>query len=379
MGTYKYDGTLIPGTMYNATDYLIGANNADNTTFLQILIDQVNANGGGIIWFPVGTYNFGGTILAKSNVSIVGENIEKTIFKKTTVGAYPLFSYNTGDKDTPITGCTYANFTVDEYDTGNTNSVRGKSFFYQYVKNCVFRDIILKGSIATALGVDFLDNVVIDHVYCVDCGRTYTGSEQGTSGIGIGTGGWENENFLITNCVCVGSGQYGIFIENQHTVFGNAGHVDYSKGCIISNCVVRNGLNHGIGIVGGQNVTVIGCESYENAVDGFIIKQLCKNVKITGCSAAENGANGINMTQNAASDHVAIRNNTCIDNAGNGINVQASTSGLCISENYTNGNAAGLVFTAVTLTDAVAKNNYAIDGVTSSATFNGNTSYIDTL
>ena len=89
--------------------------------------------------------------------------------------------------------------------------------------------------------------------------------------------------------------------------------------------------------------------------------------------------NGINMTQNAASDHVAIRNNTCIDNAGNGINVQASTSGLCISENYTNGNAAGLVFTAVTLTDAVAKNNYAIDGVTSSATFNGNTSYIDTL
>lgn len=361
---------------YDATKYGINTDAEDNTANLQLLMNTINKNGGGTIWFPVGTYNFGGTIYAKSNVSICGENINKTIFKKTIEGAYPLFSYLTGDADTPITGCKYMNFTVDEYDTGDVNSVEGKSFFYQYVKNCVFRDIILKGTIATALGIDYLDQVVIDNVTCIDCGRTYTGTEPGTSGIGIGTGGWDNENFIITNCVCVGCGQYGIFIENQY-VLGWGGNVNYSKGNVIANCIVRNGLNNGIGIRGGQNVTVTGCESYENAKHGFYVEKKCKNIKITSCNAVQNKEDGILVNPDSTSDHVAIMGNTSLNNTGNGIKLSAAANGICISNNYTDGNAIGLKIDSIKLTDAVVKGNCAIDNVENNATFDGNTNFVD--
>lgn len=287
---------------YIATDYGISTSNQNNSKAMQELINKVESDGGGTIYIPNGTYKFKSIgkmswgidycIEAKPNVSIIGENIEKTILKQEDVSS--LFVFLGESVDNYIHGCTYSNFTVDAYDAGDKNEVFGKAFYYQYVKNCVFRDIILKGTPATALGVDYLDQVIIDNITCIDCGRTYTGTENGSSGIGIGTGGWENENFSITNCICVGSGQFGIFIENQYNL-GWGGNEEISKGCIISNCIVRNGLNCGIGIRGGQYVTITGCQSYENASDGIYIDGKCESVLISNNIIADNGGESINV------------------------------------------------------------------------------------
>lgn len=365
---------------YIATDYGISTDSEDNTLALQTLVDTVSAAGGGIIFFPVGTYNFKKAstryaVLMKSNVSIVGENIETTIFKQTEEVPYSMF-YCMATATDPLTGCSFSNFTVNAYGTGDTNQVYGKAFYIQYLRDCVFRDIRLVGTIATAMGIDYLDRVVIDNVNCVDCGRTYTGTQAGTSGIGIGTGGWEEENFTISNCVCVGSGQFGIFIENQH-VLGWGGNVDYSKGCIIANCIVRDGLNNGIGIRGGENVTIIGCETYENAKHGIYLDSKCKNVKILNCSSTANGASGVYLIPDSESERIVIRGCTVVENTEKGIWVAAVSGKLCIANSLTDENTIGLYIGTLTLNDCVINGNAFLDGHFVSASFDGNSDYND--
>lgn len=368
---------------YIATDYGISADVEDNTPALQTMVDTISEAGGGIIFFPVGTYKFKKAatkyaVLMKSNVSIVGENIENTILKQSEAVPYSLF-YFMGSADSPITGCHFSDFTVDAYDTGDTNEVYGKAFFFQYVKNCAFDNLMLKGTVATALGIDYLDNVSIRNINCIDCGRTYAGGNTGTSGIGIGTGGWEHENFTITDCICVGSGQYGIFIENQYNQ-GWGGNTAYAKGCVISGCVTRNGLNKGIGIRGGQNVTIANCESYENASNGIYLDSLCKRVNIKTCSFNDNGSDGINVSCNSGSSDVVFEANTSCGNEGYGIGVYAGADGLAFIGNYTRANTnKGFYITEANLSSFVCISNAFIDGLSNKGTFSGVTKYNELL
>lgn len=371
------------GVYYVATDYDISADAEDNTHALQSLVDTISAKGGGVIFFPVGTYNFKKAatkyaVLMKSNVSILGENIETTILKQSEAVPYSLF-YFMGSADSPIIGCRFSDFTVDAYSTGDVNEVYGKAFFFQYVKNCVFDSLVLKGTVATALGIDFLDNVSIRNVNCIDCGRIYGGGSVGTSGIGIGTGGWEHENFTITDCICVGSGQYGIFIENQYNQ-GWGGNIAYAKGCVISGCITRNGLNKGIGVRGGQNVTIANCESYENASNGIYLDNLCKRVNIKNCSFNDNGSDGINVSCGSGSSEVIFEGNTSCGNEGCGINVSTGVNGLAFVGNYTRLNTnKGICVAEASFTSLVCISNAFIDGLSNKGVFDGVTKYNEIL
>lgn len=368
------------GPVYIATDYGISADADDNTPALQALIDKVSAAGGGVIWVPVGTYSLRRAdteyaVWLKSNVSIVGESLLNTVFRQ--VDEVPYAAFQCRERaDAPLIGCAYANFTIDAYGTGSVNQVWGKGFRGKYLRDCVFRDLRILGTAATGLGIDFLDRVVIDHVDCIDCGRTFTGAEAGSSGIGIGTGGWEQENFVVSNCVTVGCGQFGIFVENQ-SIFGYEG-VAYSKGAVISGCITRGGLNHGIGIRGGMNVTVIGCESYENAANGVYLDGKCRNIHIQCVGAEDNGGHGIRLNPDAESVGITVRGCSAADNTGNGIRVSAASEALCIQGNNTRGNAAGLsIKEGLTLHDCAILGNAFLDGAENGAAFSGNTAFID--
>ena len=397
------------GIYYIATDYGISTDAEDNTPALQALVDSVSADGGGIIFFPSGVYAFGiggandnqeYAILMKNNVSIIGENTENTVFKQTVSRPYSMF-YRHGTADDPLVGCSFHTLTVDAYDTGNVNQVYGKAFFFQYLRDCVFRDIRLLGTVATAMGVDFLDNVVIDNVFLQDCGRTFTG-QSGSSGIGIGTGGWENENFRVTNCVCVGCGQYGIFIENQK-IMNWGGTTNRSKGAIIANCIARNGRNKGIGIRSGVHITVANCQTYENAADGIYMDGLCEDVHISDCIIADNSGAGINIATTKASAVIVADGNTITGNAkqgviiqpgntlsdmiisGNniffngkaGIDVESVVDGLCLRNNYTKGNSTGVYLGSYAVADAVIRSNVLMEGYEIIGEFTGITDFND--
>lgn len=307
MGTYKYNGEKVSTPFYNCQDYGVKPTVSDNTAAMQALIDLVHENGGGIIWLPVGTYlfdseasawdmsgNITALLEAKSGVSIIGESIDSSVLKvtgKTNQGA-GLFCQNSEVAGAILTGCSFSNFTVDMSDASLTNYThRGKAFYFSGIRDCVFRDLKLVGTPSTSLGIDMLDNVVMDSIYVYQGGRQWSDGGPGGAGIGIGTGKWEHENYIIRNCVCDDCGHFGIFLEDQG-IFDASKLQNFPKGQIIANNVVRNGRHYGIGVRGGKNVVVTGNNIYE-CVGGIYFDYGAKNVMVSNNIITECTENGV--------------------------------------------------------------------------------------
>lgn len=371
------------GMYHNVLDYGITQDADDNSLKFQQMVDELSQNGGGTIYVPIGTYKFdtsngqyiegtGGCkccIKAKSNVSIVGESLTDSVFKMTGHSSQGvcMFGYNSATNKTPIEGCTYRNFTVNgEECTIDTYSSDGKAFFYQYVKNSVWRDLRLIGTPATSLGIDFLDNVVIDSIYCYESGRIHADNSPGGAGVGIGTGAWENENFIVRNCICDNCGHFGIFLEDQH-IFGDAAHrtPTYPKGAIIANNICRNGRNYGFGVRGGQHVIFEGNEAYENANGGFFSDYQNKSIVIQNNLIRDNTGNGICLGNEkpgileTSFENVTIKDNVVIGNK-TGINIGQKTTNLNLIDNIVRDNTVKDIIVSATQTSCYISGNLVL-------------------
>lgn len=317
---------------YNCTNYGVVPGSSDNTAKFQELVDLVYEAGGGTIWIPCGTYVFDtklssvdltGNITTlvemKSGVSLLGESLTGTVLKVIgqTKDGCGLFCQNSVHSGEVLSGCNAQNFTVDMSEASLTNYThRGKAFYYSGIKNSVFRDLRLLETPSTSMGIDMLDNVVLDSIYVYKGGKQWTYGGNGGAGIGIGTGKWKNENYIIRNCICDSCGHFGIFLEDQG-IFSSAKDRTYSKGQIICNNVVRNGRHYGLGIRGGQNVLITGNNLYENK-GGIYADYGAKNVMVSNNliqGSTEAGFNYGNESTDYACENMAIINNTFLDNS----------------------------------------------------------------
>ena len=345
------------GAVYIAADYGVSPDAEDNTAAMQALIDAVGDKGGGVIWMPVGVYQFSAassralsinveTLLTPRNgVSIIGESITGTVIEvygSTTEGAAWMSSLNSSVTE----GCTFANFTVDlERETMGSYTHKGKAFYISGIRDCVFRDLSLLNTPSTALGIDMLDNVAIDSVYVYRGGREWHDAKPGGAGIGIGTGKWEHENFVIRNCICDACGHFGIFLEDQG-LFKAQPVRNNPKGQIITGNIVRNGRGYGIGIRGGKNVLVTGNNLYEN-LGGLYLDYGAKNVMISGNLVAESSEAAVKFgVEDARSgfdgfvcESIVVAGNTFVDNAMDVLTLRAPV-GSHIADNYSIGSAA---------------------------------------
>lgn len=330
-------GNVSGAVFYNCQDYGVIPGSSDNTDAMQDLIDLVYENGGGVIWIPVGIYKFDSvassynmtdnitTLLeAKSHVSILGESLSGSVLKVTgnTPQGAGLFCQNSVHSGEILEGCSYQNFTVDMSEASlTTYTHRGKAFYYSGIKDCVFRDLRLISTPSTSLGIDMLDNVVMDSIYVYEGGRQWTDGENGGAGIGIGTGKWQNENYVIRNCVCDSCGHFGIFLEDQG-IFSAGKDKNFPKGQIIANNVIRNGRNYAVGVRGGKNVLVTGNNVYENK-GGIYTDYGAKNIVfsnnlIQGCTdAGFNYGNEMSVVNGAnyPCENIIVTGNTFLDNA----------------------------------------------------------------
>lgn len=340
--------------VYNALDYGISTENADNTLAFQTLVSEVNENGGGVIFVPSGVYRFdtagentqltgGGKgtlccVRAKNYVSIRGESLTETVFKVVGNSAQgvAMFGY-LGDVDTPLTGCAYENFTVDASEaTIDIYSSDGKAFFYQYLKDCIFRDLRLIGTPATAMGNDFLDNVVMDSIYVYNAGRIHAANSPGGAGIGIGTGGFDNENFVVRNCICDSCGHFGIFCEDQALFDVGSPVLRYPKGMTIANNIVRNGRNYGIGLRGGKYALVTGNNVYNNANGGIYLDFGADSSAVVG-NLISDEVNGLcfgDETDYYACNKISVTGNTFIGCEHDVVKAKEPTSSI-IESNVT--------------------------------------------
>lgn len=331
-------GTVeIKSTYYNANSYGISPNKEDNSSAMQELMISLSQKGGGVIFVPNGTYKFKAQMIAYSNVSILGESVDNTILKVARDSddgkEIALFYHHYPENkqallSNPIKSCFYKNFTVDMSEmTVDTYRTGNKAFYYQNVQDCVFEDLKLIGTPATALGIDCLVNTHINRIYCENCGRTWeTGGLYGGAAIGIGTGLLENESFTITNCICKNSGHFGIFVENQY-IFHPEIYTGDTESIFISNNKVINSRGNGIGVRRCNNVTISNnsiCNSVEN---GIYIDQNCEKLNIKGNEVRNSGESGI-ITRLSENE---------IYETGTGI-VQKD---ICIDGNVVDGNVLG--------------------------------------
>ncbi len=280
--------------IYNAVDYGLSTKSKDNSKILQSLIDLVYKNGGGIIFIPIGIYifdseksswnmnkNVTAILEMKSKVSLIGESITDTVLKvigKTQKGS-ALFCHDIEFSNEILHSANAQNFTVDMSEASLSQYThRGKAFYYSGVRDCVFRDLRLISTPSTALGIDMLNNVVIDSIYVFEGGKSWAYGDNGGAGIGIGTGMWEHENYIIRNCICESCGHFGIFLENQG-IFHN--QINYSKGQIITNNIIRNTKNYAIGIRGGDTI-LISANCIYNNTGGLYVDYGARNVVFNG-------------------------------------------------------------------------------------------------
>lgn len=355
----KIDVTKVGVVLGDTDDYDVIY---ENTTKINELM-QLYKNQNKTLYFPDGVYSLATDIIKmQSGVSVVGQSKANTILKVKGVASSlgSLFGRLNESVSNPLNNVCYKDFTIDEseyilsdYQMWNVNQ---KAIFTQYITNSQFLNLHLIGSPATALGIDYLSNVLIDGCSGVNCGKYWLSKDDyhygvgGCAFIGIGTGGYEHENCIITNNISDDAGHFGIFLENQGQAFGGAADLD-AKGLIIANNVCRGGKNYGIGVRGGYNSLVANNQCYENKVGGMFYELKLDNVTVLGNNIINNGTSvadedsydfeveaevgGIDVENNWAIDNLTIKGNVIKDNIGNGIHLHGNVgnSEVSISDN----------------------------------------------
>lgn len=330
----------------------------DNTFIFRNAVNFLNENGGGTIYVPAGKYCFRSQIFWKSNVSMRGAGMETTflygegeVFDLIKATEFSSTGSDGGNPEAWLRSVKFEDFQIDLKGlTSPYSNVSGKAFFILYMKNARFRNLILKNTIGTALGCDFLVDTVIENVYTFNAGRNWGKPNVinqgdpiaiGQSGIGIGSGAVPEENVVITNCFTYNSGNYGIFVETQSPeVFRSK----FAK--IINNYTEGNRI--GISNRGSANTLIDGNTCFKNNLDGVIVNSGGYGDIISNNFILENKRNGITVPADYVGD-VLINNNKVGKNKGNGIFIEANNLGqannirITANEVYNNGQVGILI------------------------------------
>ena len=327
--------TANAGYHYLADAHGVTTSNEDNAEKLQALIDMVNKNGGGIIEIGCGTFTFKNSVTLKSNVGIMGQGIGNTILKMLDGGSTTNYALFNGDFIKNV-------FIRDiEINSTGTNTT-GKHLFMRYIEDSYFTHIKSVDSRPTAIGIDFLNHVTITDNIIINGGRS--GNVFGNACIGIGTGydKWENEDFVISNNICINGGQRGIFVEDQSR-FGGTKKMNAGYGQVICGNIVRGGYR-GITVEAGKRINISGNTIYGTQI-GMGVKVYADDCLFQGNLLVDNNT-GIVIDELSAT-FVDNNNIAFIDNIikGGTTGIHVKSDGIIrdltiknnVIKNYTNG------------------------------------------
>lgn len=280
--------------MYNAVEYGLNVENTglQNSTALQNLIDTISGNGGGTIYIPSGEYifaqmvpgDYGGTcVFVKNNVNIVGDGASTILLPTgTEEKCFNMFGdanvtefTNIKDTDWKYTeNCIFEDFVIDGKDQhSRVYSTSGKGFALVNLKNCHWRNVVVKNMDATGFGMDCPVNCSVTNCVAENCGKAATADSPGASGFGIGFGRSIDEYMFISNCRAIRNKRFGFFFEHQRRFWGESDYypANYNEGFMISNCI-STGNEWNYGCIQGFMVTYQGCYSRDANKFGYYLE-----------------------------------------------------------------------------------------------------------
>lgn len=216
--TYASTKALVDGLslkqsaiIYNVKDYgALGNGVADDITSINSAITAVNGLGGGVLFFPAGTYLVSGAVSLKSKVHLQGSGVDVTTIKNTS-------NDNTIGLDFPAsatTNCGVYDMTID----GNSSSVSfpiddavGNAIRLNEVSNSYFERLKIVNSVFNGISVYNLSNEnTFTDIEINDTGKTGTPpATYSMNGIFFEAGSSRNR---VLNCRIKNTVQNGIWI-----------------------------------------------------------------------------------------------------------------------------------------------------------------------
>jgi hypothetical protein len=321
-----------------------GSKDAD---IIQRAIDFANECGGGVVFIRSGLYIIFKQINLKAGVKIQGEG-HSTILSGSGVD-FNIFE-GLGTLAVPMLDVEICDLKIDGTNVTTSGSYTPviKGIHMQYAKRLKIHGVYVYNTYASGIGTDFLIDSIIDRCITESCGRGFSvGGTVGSNGIGIGTGKYANESWVVSNCVARNNGNCGMMCEaqnstinSQYMTFSNCLSYNNGTGFLDSgvsrvsfeNCwawanTLRSGflinagdISIGSGVYMPSNVHLIGCRSFDNSASaGFVIDndQLANDVtlgyriRLTSCIASGNGNRGFyihNVSKVSLTDCVGYRN-----------------------------------------------------------------------
>ena len=315
---------FVANTMYGIKGDFdpITGEGTDDSVAIQNAINKISENGGGTLYLPSGNFKINSRIIWKTKVSLVGMGRFETMLYPTFNTGSPIhydINWTLGHPENWHENCNFKDYGINgELVKLDDYNVAVKGIFIQKLKNCEFRNLYIANICASGLGIDFLQNCVVDNVIAQNCGRVGNKDSDGASGIGIGTNGDLDENCSITNCFTKGCGKFGIFIEGQ---MGSTGlGSNSSKGITISNVITKEN-SFGIGVFACNYVTISNVQAYENLYHGLKMYN-SNHIQFDNCIFSENEYTGITLDSRTCTD-ITFSNSKIFNNKKQGIRIYA--------------------------------------------------------
>lgn len=301
----------------------------DQTAAIQSAIDDVNAAGGGTVYFPAGTYRVTSALTLYSDIKLVGAGKASALHLVNT-GRSGLLKA-TGTQPSPLQRITIQDlrlFGDAKFSGGTPSVINGGGIDFQFTNDCVIDSLWVSGfsdgGIAflngsynvvsncrvrfTAQGISFNANAidvygnVMEGNICTDTG-THDGLHlEGSFGDDLGDGAVVG-TAIVGNTVRT-TRECGINIE-----------IAPNTSCV-GNTVINSGFHHtsvnmGIKLFGGFESTVVGNTIKDSDGYGIVVGANSGNSTISGNTTVSNTAGSILVTDSgiASTMNVTAGNN----------------------------------------------------------------------
>jgi len=338
---HNADGS-IKNLFVNVTNPVYGADPTgvnDSTVAIQAAITAAQAAGGGVIFFPAGTYSISSTLsVTADNIQFLGVGRSSIIQTKATFTASPMIWYQgPGGAGNFRFGAQIVSLRLIN-TVGSTAAIgiQLDSTYYARIHRVdvtgVYANNIYLNGIATAFGA---------YTSIRDCNLGPGPGGATSGGIGILT---NNHEFNVIDSNVINwfsvAGGYGIKMANGSTVISN----NTFDECDTS---IWNSFQSFNRIVNNQ---------FDRGITQFIYLNGCKNTTVANNAFQHfvgTGSKTILNVDNSANASNIIANNTCMLASG-WTNFVTEGGSLGTSNTYENNDTAGL---AITQTNGIFKNN----------------------
>lgn len=312
----------------------------DDLAAIQQAIHAAQENGGGVVYFPPGTYGIAGVIEIPSKIALVGDGAAVSVIKQLLTGTVTVdvirnVDYlTTGNSDIAIRNLTI----VGPADAVTTTANNPRCLRFVRVRDVIIAQCVVtrgaNGGIWIGPGSS---NVWITGNRCLD-NRDFSiaalNEEDGATTSETISHLWITHNIILNPTEAENFG--GIFVGEQledAVITGNV--IDQTGG--ISSDGITVGIDFDIGGFGSRRVLINDNVVRRASGNGISIYKAAQ-VTVQNNICELNGLNGITTIWYDTLEHIAIVGNVCRQNSRTGVLIDGGGTFVTISANLCHGN-----------------------------------------